>query len=411
MATGSVATTPGSNAVFRYIARQPILDAHEIIYGYELLFRDGPAGFLSAVNSDRASMTTMDSSLLLGSTSLTGGKRAFINCTRELLVSGLVTLLPADLTVLEILEDVPPDHEVLAACRRLKLAGYTLAMDDFGLSQQDSPLLEFASIIKVDQRASSPEDMECIAHHFGRRGLILLSEKVETREEFEFAASLGYRYFQGYFFCRPVTLTTRDIPASEHNYLLLLQASQDPHLDLSSLERVIRPEVALCYRLLRYLNSAAFGLYPVRSIHHALTLLGEREVRKWIAMVTTAMMAQSKPPELIRMAMVRGRFCEYFAPPNQGEDYFLTGLFSLLDAMLDRPMERLVSDLPISERCRKALLGEESELTSLIAICLACEQGNFDRTDRDRSAVESAEIWKRFQAATDWASAIMDCTN
>jgi c-di-GMP-related signal transduction protein len=397
---------PGPHTL-RYLARQPILDLRENVFGYELLFRGGSAGFLSAINSDRASMTTMDSSLLLGAASLTGGKRAFINCTRELLVSGLVTLLPADLTVLEVLEDVVPDLEVLQSCRKLRTQGYSLAMDDFIARDSGSPLLELVKYVKVDLRATTRSEQKTIARQLIRRGITLVAEKVETREDFDFVASLGYTFFQGYFFCRPVTLATRDIPTTAQTHLRLLQQSQAPELDILGLEKIIRPEVALCYRLLRYLNSAAFGLYPVRSIRHALSLLGEREVRKWVALVTTAMLAQNKPAELVRMAMVRGHFCENFAPPDKQEDYFLAGLFSLLEAMLDRPMDHLVHDLPISEPCRVALLGGDNHIAQAIRICQHCERAEFDQTLVGRDQEEADHIWARFHDSTLWSEAVL----
>lgn len=391
----------------RYLARQPIVDGFENVFGYELLFRERVAGLLSAINSDRASMKTMDSSLLLGTASLTGGKRAFINCTRELLVSGFVTLLPPDLCVLEILEDVVPDNEVLQACRKLRKQGYSLAMDDFVGKDSGSPFLELVKYVKVDLRATSRAEQEFIARDLLRHGLTLVAEKVETREDFEYVARLGYRYFQGYFFCRPVTIAARDIPTTAQAHVSLLKASQSPELDLAGLEKLIRPEVALCYRLLRYLNSAAFGLYPVRSIRHALTLLGEREIRKWIALVTTAMLAQNKPPELVRMAMVRGRFCEKFAPRGEEEDYFLSGLFSLVDAILDRPMANLVHELPISNQCRAALLGAENGIAESIRLCQMCERAEFLQIASGREQEQSDEIWGRYNEATVWSDAIV----
>jgi c-di-GMP-related signal transduction protein len=202
-------------------------------------------------------------------------------------------------------------------------------------------------------------------------------------------------------------LATRDIPTTAQTHLRLLQQSQAPELDILGLEKIIRPEVALCYRLLRYLNSAAFGLYPVRSIRHALSLLGEREVRKWVALVTTAMLAQNKPAELVRMAMVRGHFCENFAPPDKQEDYFLAGLFSLLEAMLDRPMDHLVHDLPISEPCRVALLGGDNHIAQAIRICQHCERAEFDQTLVGRDQEEADHIWARFHDSTLWSEAVL----
>ena len=389
----------------RYVAKQPILDARESVFGYELLFRDGPENLWSAINSDRASLSTMDYSLAFGTNSLTGGKAAFVNCTRELLTGGFVTLLPPDSTVLEILEDVEPDPEVLRACRSLRSLCYRFALDDFVEARLGSPFLDYVTYVKVDIRANSRHDLVNIEQRLTRRGLLLIAEKVETREEFDFLRDHCYHFFQGYFFCRPILLEARDIPTAQHNQLRLLQAVSDSTLDLKQLDEIIRPDVSLCYRLLRYLNSAAFGLYPIRSVMHALILLGEREIRKWIALVTAAMLGQNKVPELARLAIVRGKFCESYAPPEKADQYFLTGLFSLLEPMLERPMSQLVAELPISNESRIALLGGDNELANLLEICEMCERGEFEELRKKEKVPET--ISQRFQRATMWADIVL----
>jgi c-di-GMP-related signal transduction protein len=391
----------------RYLARQPILDAHENVYGYELLFRGGPETLFSAINSDRASLSTMDYSLALGTGTLTNGKRAFINCTRELLVGGLVTLLPPDLTILEILEDIEPDAEVLAACRRLRSSGYTLALDDFNGEAMGSPFLSLVTFVKVDLRATERSQLANISRRLSSRGLQLLAEKVETREEFALCLDAGYQYFQGYFFCRPTLVQACDISPVQQSQFKLLRLASDPQFDLKGLEAIIRCDVSLCYRLLRYLNSAAFGLYPVRSVMHALLLLGERDVRKWIAVVTAAMMAVNKTPELVRMAMIRGKFCECLAPPGKAEDYFLAGLFSLLETMLERPMEQLAAELPVSEECRTALLGGDNQIAVLLRRCIACEAEDFKDETRSQYPAEAGEVWDAFRKASLWTDSLL----
>jgi len=392
----------------RYLARQPILDAHENVFGYELLFRGGAGLLTSSTNSDTASLTTMDYALALGAASLTSGKRAFINCTRELLTDGLVTLLPPDQTVLEILEDVAPDPEVLAACARLRSQGYTLALDDFVPENLGSPFLDLVHFVKVDLRATEQRQWAPVAERLSRRGLKLVAEKVETRAEFRASLNAGYDYFQGYFFCKPTLLQTRDISPFNKNQLDLLRLTSENSLNFKQLEQIIRRDVSLCYRLLRYLNSAAFGLYPVRSIMHALTLLGEREVRKWIALVTTALLAKDRTPELIRMAMIRGKFCESYANTHvETENYFLTGLFSLLEAMLERPMSQLVTELPISDKCRSALLGDENNLTCILRLCTECERAELGPLNSMLPKTDISDVWDRFHSASRWADSVL----
>jgi c-di-GMP-related signal transduction protein len=187
--------------------------------------------------------------------------------------------------VLEILEDVPADEETLRACWRLKQAGCRIALDDIVSTDERLALFEIADIIKVDFQLTGPAQQEAIARRFGRRGVRLPAEKVETHEQFQAAVKMGYALFQGYFFCRPVTMAARDLPSAHLGYLKILREVYEPEVNLSAIECAIREEPALCYRLLRYLNSAAFGLAPVRSILHALTMLGRDQLHKWVSLV------------------------------------------------------------------------------------------------------------------------------
>jgi EAL and modified HD-GYP domain-containing signal transduction protein len=398
--------SPNLRSSLRYIAKQPILDAKEQVFGYELLFRDGPESLSSGVNSSHASLNTMDYSLAFGTGAVTGEKLAFVNCTRELLVNGLVTLLPPDKTVLEILEDIAPDPDVLEACRRLCGLGYKLALDDFLESNLNSPFLDLVTVVKVDIRANKRTAQARIAQELGRRRLILLAEKVETRQEFEFLLGHGYRYFQGYFFCRPIILETHDIPAVQLNQLRLLRAISDPSLNLKQLDEIIRLDVSLSYRLLRYLNSAAFGLHRIRSVMHALVMLGESEIRKWVAVVIAGILGRDKTPELVRLAVVRAKFCESLAPRSRSESYFLTGLFSLLDAMLDKPMSQVAVELPVPDECRIALLRGENLLAALLRQCERCERGDFQNLLNNQTRDDA--VFKAFQEATLWADTVLE---
>ncbi len=211
-----------SPAYLRYIARQPILNREQDTYGYELLFRSGPENFFHANDPDMATCHTIDFSLLFGSMALTGGHPAFINCTRNVLLRDVITLLPRDRVVIEVLEDVIADEEVIAACDRLRRAGYLIALDDYVPTPDTMRLLPFANMVKVDFLATDAARQAAIAADMRRRGIRLLAEKVETREQFQFALRLGYHYFQGYFFCKPQSLNLQDIPCSKLSYVHVL---------------------------------------------------------------------------------------------------------------------------------------------------------------------------------------------
>lgn len=374
------ATAAKPAQIHRFVARQPILTGDEKTFGYELLFRDGVEDYFRNPDSDAASRSTLDTSLLMGLDVLSDGRRAFINCTRDVLLKDYVTLLPPTQAGIEILETVPADELVVAACQRLKKAGYLLALDDFGVNDPRESLVSLAQIIKVDVRSTSPADAASMVKRFGSKDCQMLAEKVETREEFLAAKKAGFSYFQGYFFRRPELMQAREIPANRANYLRLLQAISRPELDPRELEDAIKGEASLCYRLLRYLNSPVFGFSAeVKSIRHALAMLGEREVRRWLRLVVTLSATQNKPSDLVLSALVRARFGELLAAKiKHGEsDLFLVGLLSLMDAILEVRMGVVLEGISLDRESRAVLLGEESTLSNFYRLMQAQEAGDW----------------------------------
>jgi EAL and modified HD-GYP domain-containing signal transduction protein len=227
MSTGQAAALGREFKPLRYVARQPILDREQNVFGYELLFRDGIENCFRG-NLDEASRSTLDSSLLMGLDVLCDGSRAFLNCTRDTLIKGLVTLLPSTSTVVEILETVLPDPDVIAACRSLKEQGYLLALDDYVADDRREALAEMADIIKVEMQLTSDDERSHLIKQFGPWRCRMLAEKVETQSDFVRARDQGFIYFQGYFFRRPEMLSTRDLPANRLNYLRMLQEVSRP---------------------------------------------------------------------------------------------------------------------------------------------------------------------------------------
>ena len=261
----------------RYVARQPIFDREEKVFGYELLFRDSLENCFVG-DADEASRATLDRSLVIGLDVLCDGRRAFVNCTRDTLIKGLVGLLPSTTTVVEILETVTADPDVMAACHSLKEQGYIIALDDYVADDQREPLAEMADIIKVDWLLTTQPERERLMKQFGPWRCRMLAEKVETQSQFEQARDQGFVYFQGYFFRRPEMMGTHDMPANRLNYIRMLQEVSRPELDVPGLEKLVKEEASVCYRLLRYLNSAAFGFKKeIHSVRHALSILGERD--------------------------------------------------------------------------------------------------------------------------------------
>jgi c-di-GMP-related signal transduction protein len=392
----------------RFVARQPILTGDEKVFGYELLFRDGVDDFFHNSDVDAASRSTLSTSMLMGLDVLCDGRRAFINVTRDVLLKDYISLLPSSQTVVEILESVPPDDEVRAACQGLKEAGYQIALDDFTVDDPRESLTDLADIIKVDLRATPPAQAAAMVKRHGPWRCRMLAEKVETREEFVAAKKAGFVYFQGYFFRKPEMMSTHEIPANQLNYLRMWQAVARPELDIREVEQVIKGEASLCYRLLRYLNSAAFGFgQEIHSIRHALSLLGEREVRRWIRLVATLGAGQGKSSALVLSALVRARFCELLSPQVQaGEsDLFLVGLLSLMDAILEIPMSRVLENVPVDQESKAVLLGGTSRLSPFYQLMLAQESGEWE-TARKLAAqlhLSESEVAEKYWDAMQWA--------
>lgn len=372
----------------RFIARQPIFNPKIDVYAYELLFRSNLNNYFSHVDGDKASSRVIaDSLLLFGVETMTGRAKAFINFTRSLLVNDFALVLPKEWTVVEVLENVEPDEEVVAACTRLKEAGFALALDDFVYKPEYESLLNLTSVVKVDFMDTDAVYQRDMAQAFGPRGITMLAEKVETRKEFELARELGYTLFQGYFFSQPIIVSRQDIPGGRVQLLQLLREINRSDIDLSELAKIIRSDVSISYKLLRYINSAAFGLVvEVKSIEQALNLLGPTEVRKWASLLALTGLSEDRPREIVYSSVIRAKLSELTAPlvglGDRSTDMFLMGLFSMLDAIYGRPLDEILHELPLAPDVKNALLGRDSKTGQLLSAVIAQEQGDWDRLRR-----------------------------
>lgn len=394
----------------RYVARQPIVDRDEKVFGYELLFRDGLENAFHG-DVDEASRATLDRSLLMGLDVLCDGRRAFVNCTRDTLMKGLVTLLPSATTVVEVLESVPADRDVVAACRSLQEAGYTLALDDYVACDPREALAEMADIIKVEMQLTTEAQQAGMIKRFGRESCRMLAEKIETQAEFVRARDRGFAYFQGYFFRRPEMMNTHDMPANRMNYLRMLQEVSRPELDVRALEKLVKAEASVCYRLLRYLNSSMFAFQnEIHSVRHALSILGERDVRRWVRLVAAVGAGQERTSDLVLSALVRGQFGEFLAPhvPHGESDLFLLGLLSLIDAMLEMPMAEVLEKIPLDNPTKAVLLGQPSVLRPVFQLMLAHENGEWQAAAELSASlqVDTNEVAGFYWQAQQWARAV-----
>lgn len=371
-----------------FVARQPIFDQRQQVFAYELLFRSGLDDFCSA--PDPALAASGASSPACSPPDLerlTGGRPAFVNFSRRVLEQNLARLFARDWLVVELLKNIEPDPATLSACRDLKEAGYTLALDDFEYRPHLEPLLALADIVKVDFRESGPDARSATIARARSCGARLLAEQVETREEFSLARALGFDYYQGYFFSRPEMGSGRKIPSWKTQALRLIRKMQEPTIDYQGLAAIVREEVSLTYRLLRYINSPYFGVrVEVSSVERALTLLGENLIRKWVMLASLETMSQDGPAELARMSFIRALFCESLAAElgqtERQSDYFLVGLFSLLDVILGRPLADILAELPLSREVTQALVAGEGSLGGVLDVAQSYEKGDWDRSSR-----------------------------
>jgi EAL and modified HD-GYP domain-containing signal transduction protein len=390
----------------RFVARQPIFDRCQSVFGYELLFRNGIENYFNA-DPESAARSTLDSSLLFGINTLCDNRRAFVNCTREVLFKDLITLLPPSQVVAEILETVEPEDRVVAACKRLKALGYLIALDDFAPNDPRVPLVEYADIIKVDIRATRPGERASMMRRFASPKCKMLAEKLETPHEFYQARDMGFAYFQGYFFCRPEIVVGREVPASRIHYVRLLEMVSRREIDMRELEKLLKQEASISYRLLRYLNSPIFGFaLEITSIRHAMAVLGEREMRRWIRLVVTVGAAEQKCSELVLMGLARARFCELFSGKTHPQsDLFLMGLLSVMDAILEVTMEALLEQLPVEHETKAVLLGEKSTLRPLYQLMLAQESGEWTASAAlaKQLKLSDEEVASTWWQALQWA--------
>ena len=397
-----------------FIARQPIFDTKGRVFAYELLFRSGLHNYFDSEDFDQASASVIaNSNLLFTLDEMTGNTKAFLNCTEKVLLEDLMTTLPRQQAVVEILENVEPTPQIVEACKRLKKLGYTLALDDFVYHQNFEPLLDLADIVKVDFLLSDEKQQEELARQLIPRGIKMLAEKVETHEVFEQAKTMGYQLFQGYFFAKPIIISRKDIPTNKIQFLRILKDVHAEEVDFKKLALTIQSEVSLTYKLLKLINSAAFALRSrVTSVLQALSLLGLREIRSWVSLLSISSMADDKPAELVVSSLIRARLCEQLALPcrmgDRKSDLFLMGLFSLLDVIMSRPLDEILKEITVEDDVFAALTGTDGPLKNILQLAIAMEKGEWDTVAEltTMMQIDEQQLPAAYREAVTWAQDI-----
>lgn len=395
-----------------FVARQPVFDRDLSVIGYELLFRSGlenafPASFDPSQASTRV---IQDALLVFGFDVLTAGRLTFVNVTEEVLAQRLYRALPPGRTVLEIVETVEVSPALVEHVRQARLAGFRIALDDFVLTQAIKPLVALADIIKIDVQLSTPAEQAEILKVCAGGTRMFLAEKVETREQFAASVAAGCTYFQGYFFSRPEMMSRVNLPPSKTTHLRFMGEVMREDLDFERLEEILKLDLALSVKLLRYLNSAAFGWRSqVQSLKKAMVLLGERHFRQWAAMMAVVALSEG-PEELTLACLARARLCERMADVTSSSvsafDAFLVGLLSLVDSMLDRPLFEILRELGVGGEVEKALLGKETcPLADLLRLSMAYEIAAWDEVDHlmKHLGIPEDKLQEEYLESLQWA--------
>ncbi len=370
-----------------FIARQPILNTGHSIIAYELLFRHSAHAQSARFDSDvDAGITVIANALCnMGTDWLLKGKQAFINMEVPMLMSSFSSLLPKDNVVIEVLETVKVTDEILARLKELKQEGYRFALDDFHYLPESEPLLPLADYVKLDVLAHTPAELAKLVKEIRRYPTKLVAEKVETLEQFNHCRDLGFDFFQGYYFAHPETLVERVINPVHATVLQLLEKVRQG-ADVKELEALFKKDVALTFKLMRYINSAGFGLScEVQSIRHAVSILGMQPLYRWLTLLLVTAGSNATSPAQARTAITRGRLCELLGktelPRGDQDNLFIVGVFSLLPAMLEMTMEQVLERLVIPEKIADALMDRSGLYGPFLALTEAVESGDAARLE------------------------------
>ena len=396
-----------------YVARQPIFNKRKRIYGYELLFRDGMVNAFPDVDGDAATSRVLSTSFLSnGIERITGRRKAFVNFTEKMITEKIPAMFPKKTIMVEILEDMEPNEAVVTACREMAEKGYNLVLDDFVYKPEMKPLLALARIVKFDFRASSIKEIEAAIKELAAYRIKLLAEKIETHEEFQQALDMGFEYFQGYFFSKPEILKSKDISPSKITLLSIMSEANREDFRITELEKFVLRDLSINYKLMRYINSAYFGMFKkVNSVKQTIVLLGMKEVRRFISLIAMAQLVSGKPDELIRASLIRARLCENLGKAAIGKnssELFTLGLFSFIDAILNDEMGNIMENLPLSENIKKALTGGEGELADYLTLVSCYETGDWEKvaTLAAKTGLNEEKMPELYMDAVAWADSI-----
>ena len=367
-----------------YMARQPILDSKMNVYGYELLYRSKEL-IMDENDGDVATLNVINNTIMtIGFDEVIDQGFAFLNFTSDLIKKDVPLVFNHEMIVIEILEDVKPSDALIEKIIELRTKGYVFAIDDYDSNYRYDAFLELVDIVKVDFRKTNRYERQDITRKLKRQNLTLLAEKIENNDEFNEAKRLGYDLFQGFFFQKPQILKNREIKALNTTHIEAINELGKPEPDYKALTEIIKRDVAMTYKFMKLVNSVAFySRSKVESINDALVRLGFREINKYVFLLMFKHLAVGSPDVLISNALIRAKFSEGLAKKSKFkkncDDFFLLGMFSMIDVILSVPKEEALKNIPISEDLKRALVGmEDNEYSEMMDLIVHHERGNFE---------------------------------
>lgn len=392
-----------------YVARQPIFDRKMNVSGYELLYRRSMNNFYEGLDDNQSTAELINNSFFaMKFHELTNGTRAFINFSEEMLLKEIPLLFPKEAIVVEILERVKINEKIINACKNLREKGYIIALDDFVFHESYLPLIEIAHIIKVEFSAVSYEKQKQLIKQYKDK-IKFLAEKVETREEYQLALNMGYDYFQGYFFSKPVMIKGKEIDSLNANLIRIINELNQEEPEFQKITEIIETDLGLSYKLLRAANSIYFGSrYEIHSIKQALVRLGIAKIKKWFYLMMLKEIQIIENKELIKTCLTRAKLMELLAYEidmgNKHLEHFMTGMFSSIDVLLNRSMGEIVKELPLSTDVREALLGKDNQIRNTLNLVLDYERSNWNEIESKKyfPCLSQERLMSMYKEALKW---------
>lgn len=399
--------------MFAFVARQPILDKNKDVFAYELLFRDGKNNcFPETALEPETPQAAVSSNLKLGLDDISCQKTSFINFNNETLLKGLPNSLDPNTVVVEIADGEAGDYSLVSACEKVRNMGFQIALNGPKLTTS-SDLLNLVDIVKIDTMQYAFPTIAKQIPRFTHANVKLVANNVDTQQNFTNFSELGFDYFQGYFFAKPESFSNAPLPVNKLSLIELIGETTNENFGIGRINEIIERDVGLSYMLLRFINNPMVNKrFKITSLKHALNYMGEVEIKKFIALLALANLADDKPMELLHMSLVRARFCDLMAKERQIGDNpptgFMVGLFSLLDALLDQEMQNLVMKMPIVDEVKFALCGGKNDFYQYIMLARAFESGTWMKVRKiaDLLKLDQRLLHGLFNQAVVWGNSV-----